>query len=169
MTVTVNDLPRLLMFVCSGNTCRSPMAEGFMNSFLEKEGSEPLWKACSAGILPSRGIPANEFAVKVMSEYGVDISRHRSTSLTDWELPEGTLFLGMTLWHKEELTRAFPERASSIFLLGEAAGFQDRGTPVEVPDPFGFSIASYRNIAGHVRDMTLALASSLGRDLRFVL
>lgn len=169
MTVAVNDLPRILMFVCSGNTCRSPMAEGFMNFFLEKDGMGHLWRACSAGILASRGLPASELAVKAMSESGVDISRHRSSPLTDWEPPEGTLFFGMTLWHKEELTRTFPELDSSIFLLGEAAGFEDHGTPVEVPDPFGFSISSYRDIAGHISKMTLALASSLGKDPRFAL
>lgn len=157
------------MFVCSGNTCRSPMAEGFMNSFLEKDGMESLWRSRSAGILASRGVPASEFAVRVMSEYGVDISRHRSSSMADWEPPEGTLFLGMTLWHKEELIRTFPERGSRIFLLGEAAGFEDHGTPVEVPDPFGFSMASYRETAGRIREMTLALVSPLGKDPRFIL
>lgn len=145
------------------------MAEGFMNFFLKKDGMEHQWRACSAGILTSRGIPASEFAVKAMSEYGVDISRHRSSPLMDWIPPEGTIFLGMTLWHKKELAGAFPERASSIFLLGEASGFEDRGIPLEVPDPFGFSIASYRDIAGQVHDMTLALLSSLGKDPRFAL
>lgn len=159
-----NVLPRILMFVCSGNTCRSPMAEGFMNLFLE-DGSR--WKACSSGILTSRGLPASEFAVRVMSEYGVDISRHRSSAISDWDPPEGTLFFGMTSWHRDEIVRLFPGRSSSIFLLGEAAGFADKGNSAEVQDPFGSSINSYREIAGKIYEMTLALSSLLAIDPGF--
>ena len=152
------------MFVYSGNTCRSPIAEGFMKSFLEERSP---WMACSSGILTSGGLPASELAVSVMSEYGVDISRHRSSTVYDWDPPEGTLFFGMTGWHREELVRIFPGHSSCVFLLGEAAGFADKGNSADVQDPCGFSIASYRDIAGKIREMTLVLASSLGRDPRF--
>lgn len=167
MTAAMSELPRILMFVCSGNTCRSPMAEGFANFFLEQKGMGSFWRACSSGVLAPRGLPASELAVRVMSGYGVDISRHRSSPVADWEPPEQTLFLGMTNWHMEELMRMLPGRSSRIFLLGEAAGFEGAKFPAEVSDPFGLSIASYRKIAEQIHDMTLSLLSSLDNDPRF--
>lgn len=160
--------PRILMFVCSGNTCRSPIAESFTNHFLKNGDHGSDWHACSAGTLASRGIPASELAVRVMAEHGVDISRHRSSPLGAWTPPEGTLFFGMTKAHERELVRIFPSRSSFIFLLGEATSPSIRGVPTEVPDPYGFSIASYRETTVMIRGMILSLLSSLGKDPRFL-
>ncbi|MDT8283970.1 MAG: low molecular weight protein arginine phosphatase [Thermovirgaceae bacterium] len=160
--------PRILMFVCSGNTCRSPIAEGFTNYFLKNGDHGPDWHACSAGTLASCGIPASDLAVRVMAEHGVDISRHRSSPLGSWTPPEGTLFFGMTRAHKDEIARIFPRRASSIFLLGEISAPPVRGVPAEVPDPYGSSIASYRKTAAMIRSMILSLLTSLGKDPRFL-
>lgn len=139
-----------------------------MNFLLKQKKHESGWGVCSAGTLASKGIPASDLAVRVMAEHGVDISMHRSSPLGIWEPPGGTLFFGMTMVHKDELSRIFPGRSSSIFLLGEAAGPLNSGGPTEVPDPYGSSVASYREIAGMIRDMTLALLSSLMKDPRFL-
>jgi len=143
------------------------MAEGFMNFFLKDGGLHDAWVACSAGTMASAGQRASEYAVRVMSDFGVDISGHRSSSLSDWDPPDGTVFFGMTFPHKKELERVFPSRLSRIFLLGDAAGFSE-GNREEVPDPYGFSLASYRQTAGRIREMIWSLYSSLVKNPGFL-
>ncbi len=152
---------RLIIFVCSGNTCRSPMAEGFTNHFLETAKAGGDWRACSSGTMAADGIPANEMAVRVMAEHGIDISRHRSSYAGSWEPPAGTLFFGMARDHVNALKTLFPSSMGSIHLLGEAVRPWYSGTLTEVPDPFGASIESYREIAGLLKEMTLALMKRL--------
>ena len=139
-----------------------------MNYFLKGGGMDEAWLACSAGTMASAGQRASEFAVKAMSEFGIDISGHRSSALSDWDPPDGTAFFGMAYPHKRELERVFPGRLSSIFLLGEAAGFTERNKDEEVPDPYGFSMASYRQTAGRIREMTRSLYSSLLKNPGFL-
>ncbi|HDQ93074.1 MAG TPA: low molecular weight protein arginine phosphatase [Synergistetes bacterium] len=153
------------MFVCSGNTCRSPMAEGFMNRFLEESPWGGGFAACSSGTMASRGLPASEMAVKTMKEHGIDISRHRSSPAGIWIPPEDTLFFCMTRRQKMELQNIFSGRSSRIFLLGEAA--DSVLEPEEVPDPFGASLDNYRKIALILLGMVKDLQRSLEKDLRF--
>jgi len=153
------------MFVCSGNTCRSPMAEGFMNRCLEDISGDLPFTACSSGTMASPGLPANPMALKAMQEHGIDISRHRSSPTGIWIPPEETLFFGMTRVHRRELQSIFPGRSSRIFLLGEAAGLGLEQE--EVPDPFGASLEHYREIALILRKMVLGLLDSINSDPRF--
>ncbi len=149
------------MFVCSGNTCRSPMAEGFMNHFLEGAEASGTWRALSSGIMTVDGLPANEMAIRVMAEHGIDISRHRSSLAGSWEPPAGTLFFGMAREHVSALRTIFPSRKDYIRLLGDAARPFYDGPVVEVPDPFGSRIESYREISGLLKEMILALMRHL--------
>lgn len=143
------------------------MAEGMANLLLEKDFRGLPYRACSSGIFASSGLPASEMAVRVMAEQGVDISKHRSSQVNSWEPPEDTLFFGMTRDHQMELSRLFPSRGSRVFLLGDAASPGYRGSLTEVPDPYGFSILSYREIASLIREMLLGLLPSLDKDPRF--
>ncbi|HBG14904.1 MAG TPA: hypothetical protein DDW96_06255 [Synergistaceae bacterium] len=155
------DRLKVMMFVCSGNTCRSPMAEGFMNHFLQIHGLDGMWITSSSGTMATDGLPANELAIRVMSEHGIDISRHRSKPAGSWEPPEGSLFLGMTREHVNCLKNLFPRRRGAVRLLGEASRPFYEGDILEVPDPFGCSLASYREVAGVIREMTMGLLDSL--------
>jgi protein-tyrosine-phosphatase len=157
----VNKDPlKVMMFVCSGNTCRSPMAEGFMNHFLKIHGLDGIWGASSSGTMAIDGLPANGLAVRVMSENGIDISRHRSKPAGSWEPPEDSLFLGMTRDHVNCLRNLFPRRRGAVCLLGEASRPFYVGDIIEVPDPFGGRLASYREIAGVSREMSMGLLNS---------
>lgn len=125
----VNKDPlKVMMFVCSGNTCRSPMAEGFMNHFLKIHGLDGIWGASSSGTMAIDGLPANGLAVRVMSENGIDISRHRSKPAGSWEPPEDSLFLGMTRDHVNCLRNLFPRRRGRSVYLARPPVRSTRGT-----------------------------------------
>lgn len=120
-----------VLFVCSGNTCRSPMAEGIFRKMVKEKGLEDRVLCQSAGLSPAEGAPAAENAVTACREVGVDISSHAARRLTGEELPEWDIFFVMTATHAYILERA-GALASKIYV------------PEEISDPYGQDLATYR-------------------------
>lgn len=124
-----------ILFVCTGNTCRSPMAEGILRA--AAKGTS--FKTSSAGLFAG-GEPVSKNAVLVMNEIGIDISGHVSRQLTRDMLEEFDLVLTMSESHKNAIVSAFPEYKDKTFTLPEYAG-ESGG---EIPDPFGGDVETYR-------------------------
>ncbi len=131
-----------ILFVCTGNTCRSPMAEGFMNKLAKENGLEA--EAASAGIFAESGAAATEEAVEAAARFGVDISSHKASLLNDDLIKYSDLILTMTESHKQLL---FPLASEKIFTLNEYAGIGGN-----IPDPFGGDIDEYVETAEHIMD-----------------
>lgn len=131
---------RLILFVCTGNTCRSPMAAAIFNE-LEKNSN---WHALSAGISVFNGEKPSEFAVKALkTDFDLDISGHRARSVSREYLQKPELILTMTQTQKDFLCHQWPDLADRVLTIGEMA---DQPT-VQVPDPFGQSLVIYRAAA----------------------
>lgn len=127
-----------LHFVCTGNTCRSPMAEALFRAELARAGLAGRVSVSSFGLAAESGVPASEGARKVVAELGADLSEHRSRRAADVSLRAGDVFVGMTPAHVHAL-KTLP---AQVFCIGE---FFPRGAfPQEVPDPFGGSLDDYR-------------------------
>lgn len=131
-----------ILFVCTGNTCRSPMAAGFMNKAAKENGLDAF--AESAGIFAVDGQAATDEAIEAAKRYGVDISAHKATLLNDDMLKSSDLVLTMTQSHKQIL---FPIASEKIYTLNEYAGIDGN-----IPDPFGGDLDEYVETAEHIAE-----------------
>ncbi|MGZ5552759.1 MAG: serine hydroxymethyltransferase [Chthoniobacterales bacterium] len=122
-----------VLFVCTGNICRSPMAEGLFRRLV---GNRKDISVSSAGVHAVRGQPPSLYAVEVLQERGVDISDLRSQPLTATLIEQATHIFAMTGAHLETIQMLFPNGMDKSFLLRE---FEEPGTTVwrDVPDPIG--------------------------------
>ena len=95
-----------VIFVCTGNTCRSPMAAGLFRLYLQNMGLQDCAKVESAGLAAAAGAPPSENAVKAAAGFGADISAHRSRPLTGADITPDTRFVCMTPQHAAVLQSA---------------------------------------------------------------
>lgn len=148
-----------ILLVCTGNTCRSPLAEAMLRRKLQERGVDGVTVA-SAGTGAWDGAPASEGAYLVALEHGLDLSSHRARLLTR-ELVDGSdLLLTMARHH---LARAEQLGASGkAHLLGEFAGGE--GAAAEVRDPFGGDLEGYRETYEELDAMLGAIVARLERE-----
>ncbi len=125
-----------VLFVCTGNTCRSPMAEGIFRDKIKKENRNIV--VGSAGVFAD-GSPVSSHANTVMDELHIDVSSHVSRQITREIVDEFDLILAMTKNHKALLLSMFPDAKDKILTVSQWAGFDG-----EVEDPYGGTVNDYR-------------------------
>ena len=127
-----------IIFICTGNTCRSPMAEGLFRA----HGGEDKTglTAASAGLFTQDGMPASQNAVAAAAELGADITAHRSRMLTPELARDARYLVCMTGAHYDRLCELFPDCADKVFTL----------LPEDISDPFGGDLETYRRAAAEI-------------------
>lgn len=130
-----------ILFVCTGNTCRSPLAEAIARSALEGETNVDFVTS-SAGTHAEEGGTASAGSLEIARENGLDLEAFQSRVLTPALLDEADLVLVMEPGHRSSVLGILPQADTKILLLGELSGLS--GRDAAVPDPFGGSIDSYR-------------------------
>jgi glycine hydroxymethyltransferase len=137
-----------VLFVCTGNICRSPIAEGLFRRLV---GNRKDIEVLSAGVHAVRGQPPSLYAVQVCANEGVDISDLRSQPLTSALVDRATHIFAMTGGHVETIQALFPHGAEKSFLLRE---FEEPGTTVwrDVPDPIGLGRDVYEDCARTIKN-----------------
>jgi protein-tyrosine-phosphatase len=139
-------MPFSVLLVCTGNTCRSAMAEGILRSLIQdsasgEEGGDSVF-VFSAGTAGLTGFPPSDYARGVAREHGVDISEHLSRALTGETIDRADLILAMAEVHVDRILAESPDASGRTFLLSEYAG----ATADDVPDPMGGSRRDYETV-----------------------
>ena len=129
-----------ILFVCTANSCRSPMAELYFNH-LARETKHTV-QAFSAGIYADDGVPLSRAAAAVMNELGIDSSKFTSSAFTPKRAAQYDLLVGMTRTHAALMRHIAPEARERVRTLvpGE-----------DVPDPAGGSVEDYRKVFDFMR------------------
>lgn len=128
-----------VLFVCTGNICRSPLAEALLKRELAERGADGVMVS-SAGTGAWEGTPASEGAYLVGLEHGLDLSGHRARLLTRDIVRDADVILTMSRHHRTRVQDLGGE--GRVHLLGEYTGL--KGHHAEVSDPFGSDIDTYR-------------------------
>jgi protein-tyrosine-phosphatase len=136
-----------LLFVCTGNICRSPMAEGMMKALLPPVPNRRI-TVLSAGTHAADGLPAETRAVHAALEYGADIGGHRSQAVDGSMVARADLILVMERRQARFIRSTARVAPKTLRMLGEFAGGE--GTH-EIPDPYGGSFGVYRRRAQTIR------------------
>ena len=148
-------MKRSVLFVCTANICRSPMAMWLLRDQVSTSTDE--WRVESAGVWAEPGYAASINSQRVVQSRGIKIGPHSSRQI-DAQMVQGfDLILVMESNHQEALRAAFPEQSGKIFLLSEMVGSLD-----DVVDPFGGATADYEATAVEIEGI---LEAGLNRIL----
>ncbi len=148
------EKPKTILFVCTGNICRSPLAEYIFRQLTK--GREDLM-AASAGLGAIIGRPMSDASERILRQRGMEPGKFRSRPVTEEMVQEASLIFAMTQEHLDDLADNFPAAADKSFLLREFDPTVDEGHR-EIDDPFGGSFEEYEKTA---REIEAAMPSVL--------
>lgn len=138
---------KIILFVCTGNTCRSPMAVGLAEKAL---GKQKGIKILSAGVIASNGLPASPNAIKSMADEGIDISTHQTRSLTKELVERADIIFVMTQWHKLEVIGLLEKPGKEVYLIKEFVPVESK-EDLDIPDPIGKPLETYRKCRDEIK------------------
>ncbi|WP_206830669.1 low molecular weight protein arginine phosphatase [Alicyclobacillus fructus] len=134
-----------ILFVCTGNTCRSPMAAAFLRRLVEDRALG--WKVDSAGLMAMEGVPMTEHAAQALARRQVPAEGHAAKRLTREMLREADLVLTMSRSHRQALVDVFPELAEKVHTIYAFAHEVPEEEAQDVADPFGGGEQEYEACA----------------------
>ena len=134
-----------ILFVCTGNTCRSPMAAAVAIEFFTQSGLAAQISSC--GVYAWNDAPASQNAISAMSAMGLDLSTHSARRVNREILGAAGIIITLTAGHKTQLLADFAEFSEKIFTFGELCG-DNR----DIPDPFGGDMDTYLACASDIKN-----------------
>lgn len=140
-----------ILFVCTGNTCRSPMAEVIFKHLIQKNKLKDV-SCSSAGVSARNGEKASFNAIKVCKEWDLDLTSHRSKNIFDLPLQSYDLFVVMNYTHLEIL-KSLGISQDKIIVLGNS-----------ISDPFGENLDVYRKCRGEINKFLKKLTKDLAQN-----
>ncbi len=166
---TWGELMKHILFVCTGNTCRSIMAEAILKDNIKNSNiPDESFTVWSAGIYAQPGEPASFNSREVlMDKWGIDIGGHRARLLKEEDVKKADLILTMTASHKSTVIAIFPQVHDKTYTLREYAedicGKKDEKT-IDVSDPYGEGIQVYEACAQEIRDLVDSIYNKLNTN-----
>lgn len=140
-----------IMFICTGNICRSAMAEGMMKKILKDKNRLDI-EVYSCGIYAENGDYATYNAIEAAKVYGADITGHRATNIRDSKIEEMDVVLCATLSHKQSVLYLYPNLEGKVYTMKEYAKIDKNGQDMDIKDPWGYDINVYYNCAKEIEE-----------------
>jgi protein arginine phosphatase len=138
-----------ILFVCTGNTCRSPMAEGMLRKLAKEDGLEYM-DVISAGTGTLDGYPATNFGVAVAARDGVNITNHHSSQLLSGLMDASDVIFALALNHYQHMISLYPEDQDKTYMLKSFP--EDIANPdLSIADPIGLDVEEYQKTYNEIK------------------
>lgn len=144
-----------ILFVCTGNTCRSPMAQGLCQKYITENMLIGQFACASAGVDVREDAHISENAAIVMNELGINMSSHRAKAVTEEMMQEADYVFTMSSTHRSMLEALFPKQAYKIQVLGHP-----------IFDPYGQNLEFYRFSRDSLKDKVYKAMDELVEQMR---
>ena len=149
-----------ILFVCTGNSCRSVMADGLFKKLVEGRKD---FIVGSAGVGAGDGYAASDETLRVLSRHGIDMSAHKSRQITAAMVHAADRIFVMENMHKFAILREWPEVSEKTHLLTEYSRHAKvRGNEIDIPDPIRMSSDFYKNVFQVIRECVEHIAEEFG-------
>lgn len=137
-----------ILFICTGNTCRSPMAAAFFQKLVDEKNIKTI-EVKSAGVCTIAGLLATQESIQLLEAEGVDLKKHRSRQLTEDMVKKTDLILGMTPYHIQTAYRISPFARGKTYIIMEYTK-TDLKNP-QIPDPMGCTFEVYKKCFSKIK------------------
>jgi|SRR5581483_2075381 protein-tyrosine phosphatase len=137
-----------ILFVCTGNICRSPMAVALFRAHAAEHGDGERFRVESAGTWGVDGAPASANAQLVLQKRGLSLAGHVARTVSPELIEQADLVIVMTRSHRDALAAEFPQARSKLHLMSEFAGLE-----YDISDPYGQSLAAYEMCAADLEQL----------------
>ena len=144
-----------ILFVCTGNTCRSPMAQAIAEDVFARAGITA--RCASAGVAAAAASPASDGAQAAAAAHGLRLNAHLSQPVTDVNLNTAGLALTMTVFHRDRIVELYPQHENKVHTIYNYV----RGENCDVPDPYGGGAEEYRTCFETLRGLIEQLAEKI--------
>ena len=137
-----------IMFICTGNICRSAMAKALFQKMVEENNKNK--EVYSSGISAYTGDEPTYNAIEAMKEYGIDLSNHRATYIEDSDIKDMDLILCATLSHKRAVLQLYPSLEGKVFTMKQYVKLDREGQDMDIKDPWGYNLETYKASAKEI-------------------